>query len=469
MLDSGSSSDEEGPQTHRAAPEVIKRAQAEPRNGMPGSGIQPKKKPRVAVLPSTTFLRAPSTIHKNGNPGTPFIPLRTSCSPIDAQKKLSGLRVVISKTVETGRARIFTAQLAKLGAVILPHFPEDPNGDLVVVGAPEKAKSNVTSVVAAGARFVHPEWLCKLLSDKSDARHIWRGNYCADLVWAPIASSTTSSTPLSSSIVEAQSSTKELSSPLQATEQESDVLHPKNDTSVGITQDVESNSYSSTRADPSHVIQEVGIKDASIGKMRRTLACQESGTVVGVNHNTFLTAPLEELAQQTNARDDPKGFRRKAYLKAAATLRALTFQVQSVHDVEGMQGLSRNGSSLEKVRELLENGSLQRLDEFRANPLRCATAALKTVWGLGDARASELVSKGIHSVEQLKSEVLRERAAVNAGRASAVTLVSPVVERTLSVHDDLQLKIPRVQVNVFQTVAVVTLASLIMAYAQRTL
>ena len=447
MLDSGSSSDDEVSVARPVASECTKRTQAEPRKELQSSGILPKKKPRVSVLPPTTLLRAPSTTQKNGNRAAPSIPPQTSCGPPKTQKKLSGLRVVISKSVETGRAKIFAAQLAKGGAIVMPHLPEDLNVDLIVVGAPGKVSGDITSAVAAGAGFVHPEWVCKLLSDKSDARYLWRGNYWADLVWAPAAVLSTSKS-LTSSSVESQLSSKHLSSPQRATKDDSDEQSPSfGNNNKGVINTIENISSSSTRADSSYAIYEVGIKDASIDKLRQTLACQESGTVVGVNHNSFLTAPLEELAQQTTTRDDPKGFRRKAYLKAAATLRGLTFQVQSVHDVEGMQGFNRNGSSVEKVRELLENGSLQRLDEFKTDPVRAATAALKTVWGLGDARASELVSKGIHSVEQLRTEVRRERAAVTAGTASAVTLVSPVVERTLSVHEDLQLKIPREQVD----------------------
>jgi len=193
----------------------------------------------------------------------------------------------------------------------------------------------------------------------------------------------------------------------------------------------------------------VGKKDAYIDRLRRTLACQSSGTTAAINHNAFLTNPLEELAQKTTAHDDPKGFRRKAYLGAAATLKALTFRVTSLGDVEGLRGISRTGTSVEKIRELLERGTLQRLEEFRANPSRAACAELKTVWGLGDARANELVARGFWSVHQLRLALRSERAAAGAAGAAgacSVTLVPAAVERTLEVHEDLQLKIPRAQV-----------------------
>jgi DNA polymerase/3'-5' exonuclease PolX len=194
----------------------------------------------------------------------------------------------------------------------------------------------------------------------------------------------------------------------------------------------------------------VGKKDAYIDRLRRTLACQSSVTTAAINHNAFLTNPLEELAQKTSAHDDPKGFRRKAYLGAVATLKALTFRVTSLGDVEGLRGISRTGTSVEKIRELLERGTLQRLEEFRANPSRAACAELKTVWGLGDARATELVARGFWSVHQLRLAVRSERAAAGAAGAAAgacsVTLVPAAVERTLEVHEDLQLKIPRAQV-----------------------
>jgi hypothetical protein len=163
-----------------------------------------------------------------------------------------------------------------------------------------------------------------------------------------------------------------------------------------------------------------------------------------------LNNELEKLCELTTDQQDPTGFRRKAWKTAAAVLKGLRYKVtyDNVQLLISIKGIGK-GTSYEKILEILDNGELMRAREQEKDPRRIAIAELKSVWGLGELKATYLVDQHqVMSVAALRERVQASRLSAEAfeGNCTGV-LVPPIVERTLEVHEDLQLKIPRVQVN----------------------
>lgn len=101
------------------------------------------------------------------------------------------------------------------------------------------------------------------------------------------------------------------------------------------------------------------------------------------------------------------------------------FDASDIRAFGRLHGVGRE--TIAKIRQIYRTGALRRADVMRSDPKLHARQELMRVWGIGSARADDLIDMGIHSVEQvrrvqpglgkLRSRLLRERLSEKKGTA----------------------------------------------------
>lgn len=122
--------------------------------------------------------------------------------------------------------------------------------------------------------------------------------------------------------------------------------------------------------------------------------------------NRELAATFAELARLTKLEDEnPQSFRARAYETAARSLDGLAPPAYDLSDkdLEALPGIGK--SSVRKIREYLDTGSMQKLEDLReVFPLEYV--AMTRIPGLGPKTASRLRSElGIHSIDDLEKAI----------------------------------------------------------------
>ena len=140
-------------------------------------------------------------------------------------------------------------------------------------------------------------------------------------------------------------------------------------------------------------------------------------------------------------RHSKDNFRKLAYSKAINTIVNLNFKITSIDQVKKLRGIGK--SILEKINEFLKTGVIKKvkeindtLDEFNFVKQNIIKAFLN-IWGVGDTKANILYDKGYRSIDSLRKDpsILNRQQLIG-----------------LKYYDDLQLKIPRIDITVIQTV-----------------
>lgn len=90
-------------------------------------------------------------------------------------------------------------------------------------------------------------------------------------------------------------------------------------------------------------------------------------------------------------------------------------------------------NTVEKIRQILDTDTCDRLDEFRSDPASVAAVALAKVWGIGPTTARALfAAHGISTVAELRCAVARDP-----------SIVESRVLKTLARYEDLLERMPR--------------------------
>jgi len=90
-------------------------------------------------------------------------------------------------------------------------------------------------------------------------------------------------------------------------------------------------------------------------------------------------------------------FRAKAYREAADTIMLFKENITDTKQLVDVKGIGK--TIMTKLNEFVETGTLQLLEKERLNPLN----QLTKVYGIGPKKAKDLISKGIKSIEDLKT------------------------------------------------------------------
>ena len=149
-----------------------------------------------------------------------------------------------------------------------------------------------------------------------------------------------------------------------------------------------------------------------------------------MDYKSAIVEALDIMRQKEVLEKQP--FKARAYATVIRQLKQLEKPITSVEDVYHFQGM---GDAIrKKIQEIIETGSLQsaeRVKESHSMALH-AQETLTNIYGVGPAKARELIHAGIYSVEQLRAELKRNPLILNDKQTIG-----------LFYYEDLLQRIPR--------------------------
>ncbi|OQS04583.1 DNA polymerase lambda [Thraustotheca clavata] len=157
-------------------------------------------------------------------------------------------------------------------------------------------------------------------------------------------------------------------------------------------------------------------------------------SVLTVNQNTHITNVLEELIAFLAVEKDE--WRENSYKRIVSILKQLPYKVNSTDDIKPQFGLNTNG--IAKIREILETGSLRKLEAKRSDPTLSVLREFSNIWGVGPATAKSLYGQGFRSLKQLKEK--------------EATILTEQQRIGLAYYDDFLMKIPREEVEEIEAI-----------------
>lgn len=186
--------------------------------------------------------------------------------------------------------------------------------------------------------------------------------------------------------------------------------------------------------DPIEETQPKEIKDTLQIKDKMPEVVNEGGpssvdkTPIISKNETYIKAlqELESLHKTTG-----EMFRARAYQKAAEAIIMYQKPITSLDEIKTLPGIGK--TMLEKLKELDDTGSIKKLVSMRANPMNIFTK----IYGVGPAKAKELVKKGITTLEQLRENKDELNTPQKLG---------------LQYYDDLEQRIPRAEILAFEKI-----------------
>jgi len=136
-------------------------------------------------------------------------------------------------------------------------------------------------------------------------------------------------------------------------------------------------------------------------------------------------------------------FRRTAYEKALKVIQNLDFRIIDIDQVKKTKGIGK--STLEKINEYLNTGLIKKVEEVKLiiepektkKEKEIVIESFLKIWGVGEVKANSLWEKGYRSIE----DIIKESKVLN--RLQVIGLKH---------YNDLQLKIPRMNITVIQVI-----------------
>eukprot|EP01133_Synstelium_polycarpum_P004212 gene4212-4907_t len=160
-------------------------------------------------------------------------------------------------------------------------------------------------------------------------------------------------------------------------------------------------------------------------------SCQR-GPSTHQNMNEHLTSVLSKL--ETKASADGDQWRQYAYKRAVGVLRNLTYKVTSSKQIVNCRGI---GSKIqEKIHEILQTGTLRKVQEASTDTLALSFDALSKIHGAGPETVKRWLGKGILSIDRVR-EINKEDP----------TFLTGPQQIGLKYYDELQVRIPRDEVT----------------------
>lgn len=127
---------------------------------------------------------------------------------------------------------------------------------------------------------------------------------------------------------------------------------------------------------------------------------------------------------------DKQPFKARAYQKVIKGIKDLNKPIHTFEDVAGVTGI---GEKLEKkIKEVIETGVLKSAEKVLKERNVSGIKAILEVYGIGPAKARELVKEGIDSIEKLQKAVKEDSSILNEKQMIGLKYV-----------DDLNTRIPR--------------------------
>lgn len=120
-------------------------------------------------------------------------------------------------------------------------------------------------------------------------------------------------------------------------------------------------------------------------------------------------------------------FRARAYATVIAQLRTIQTPVTCMEDLQGIKGI---GEKIEqKIREILATGQLQVAVRAREIYSTDALDAFQNIYGVGPAKAKQLVGEGFKTIEELRRAVAEGRDVLNDKQRIGLRYYEELLER----------------------------------------
>jgi DNA polymerase/3'-5' exonuclease PolX len=124
---------------------------------------------------------------------------------------------------------------------------------------------------------------------------------------------------------------------------------------------------------------------------------------------------------------DKQPFKARAYAKVIKQIQERPTPITSYEDVRGMDGIGEKISA--KIKELLATGSLQAAERAKATHNLDAYDVLQQIYGVGPAKARDLIAMGIQSVEALRVAVAKTPGLLTANQHVGLQYYEALLER----------------------------------------
>ena len=134
---------------------------------------------------------------------------------------------------------------------------------------------------------------------------------------------------------------------------------------------------------------------------------------------------LEVLRKRDVAEKEP--FKARAYAKVIAQLKEHPAPITTYEDVKNIKGIGEKISK--KIQEILETGQLQSAVRAMERYPIAALDQLQNIYGVGPAKAKELVDAGIHNIVQLCEEIQKNPKLLNDKQKVGLQYYEDLLER----------------------------------------
>ena len=143
------------------------------------------------------------------------------------------------------------------------------------------------------------------------------------------------------------------------------------------------------------------------------------------NYKQTIIDSLEILRKRDIA--DKAVFSARAYAKVITQLKNYNGPITEYEDVKNIDGI---GAKMEKkIKEILETGSLAAAEKAKTLYNIDALDALQKIYGVGPAKATDLVKSGIVSIQQLRDEVKNNPKLLNDKQKIGLKYYEDLLER----------------------------------------
>ena len=148
---------------------------------------------------------------------------------------------------------------------------------------------------------------------------------------------------------------------------------------------------------------------------------------------TMVNADIIQMLKEMESFMSSTGnhYKSKAYFKASETIMSLNEPLTSIAQVKGKPGIGK--SMLGSLQEYLNTGKIEALEAHRNNPIHSFTK----IYGVGPKKAQAFINLGIKSVDELRLQS---------------DLLNGSQKLGLQYYDDLQLRIPRSEIEEYKQI-----------------
>jgi len=147
--------------------------------------------------------------------------------------------------------------------------------------------------------------------------------------------------------------------------------------------------------------------------------------------NANIISALETILRKE--KQDKNVFKARAYAKVIAAVKDYPKPITNMEDVSKIEGVGER--IREKIKEVLETGHLVAADKIKEDDTVDAMESLLNIYGVGPAKAKELLKAGIRTVNDLKKAIASGDVTLNEKQTIG-----------LKYYDDILKRIPRAEV-----------------------